>query len=924
VTSTTVTLPSGLTDGDYTIIFVSLNASTGWITTPSGWTDILASTNTVNGSTSGAHAIFYRKWQSGDTDPDIATKSGRVAATPVKVSGADATTFVNTAAVVNQNASGVTTITASSITPSSTTLVCSFMGRHASNGVYLTPFGSISDGMTTIAEANGRATGQTNAGHCIGYQVVTADTATGTREVNAAQNTTGAMGVSFALNEAEGGGGPSNVTVSPTGIASAEAFGSTSSGGTEAAIYSTFDDGTRDGWTESITGNGTTAITSAAAHDGPFGASSNVPATSGDRAALTRSIGPSQSATIRGWWKVTTEGSSSSSNVPFARLFNGSQRLADVYRQNQQAGANVWLRVVEAAGGSNYTYIPTGYTLPVDTWVYVSFTWGLDGIPHLFIDGVEYLNESDAPADFYAATQIDTAWLGSQESGNQGAWAIDSVDVISQSTPDSGEIRHEPILTGETFGSPSITISDPPVDIIPPGIASAEAFGTPTASTTLTVSPSGVATAGAIGAPSVTATLTASPTGIATAGAFGTPSLSTTLTASPAGVATAEAFGAPTVTATLAVVPTGIATAGAFGSPSATAALTASPAGIASVGALGSPTVAATLTASPAGIVGAEAVGSPAVTTSLTASPGGIATGQALGAPALSIPIGTSPDGIASAQAMGSPTIGGNLNTFPPGVASGEAFGSPSVSNPLPVNPVGIATAEAFGTPDVALGAQITPPGIASAEAVGSPAVSALLTTSPAGVDSSEGFGSPTIQSVLHVAQAGAIATAAAFGSPTISEGGADQTVSPAGIPSAGAFGVPFMTWDRTATPASIGSLEAFGTPRLSTVVVTHPATLPPSYGMGVPTLQPKLTASPAGIPSQEAFGVPALEHIVLEVGPTGLSSREAFGAPRITGGSQATPIEMVGALLGRRHSGKLQLPGTTSQTPNRWEGSLD
>lgn len=205
VTSTTVTLPAGLAAGDYTIIVVSLNASSGTITTPSGWTDILPQTNSVNGSTSDCHAIFYRKWVSGDTDPSVTTKSGRVAMTPVRVQGADASTFVDISATVTQTASGATTVTAPTITPTSTTLVCTFNGRDAANGNFQTPYSNLSASMTSIAEASGKATSQTNAGHLIAYEVVTANSATGTRQADPAQSVEGAMGVSFSLNAAASG-----------------------------------------------------------------------------------------------------------------------------------------------------------------------------------------------------------------------------------------------------------------------------------------------------------------------------------------------------------------------------------------------------------------------------------------------------------------------------------------------------------------------------------------------------------------------------------------------------------------------------------------------------------------------------------------------------------------------------------------------
>lgn len=193
-------------------------------------------------------------------------------------------------------------------------------------------------------------------------------------------------------------------------------------------INTTFDDGTSQGWTAQTAGAGTATITAGAAHDGAFGAAGNVPAATVDIANFKRSVGPAQTVTIKGWWRVTTEGAGGS-NVPFARLFSGTQRLADVYRQNAAGGNNVWLRVVKAAGGSNYWFIAVPFTLALNTWVYVEFTWSLTGNPLVKINGTTYLSSANKPADWFAAPSIDTAYLGSQEVGNAGAWNIDTVTV---------------------------------------------------------------------------------------------------------------------------------------------------------------------------------------------------------------------------------------------------------------------------------------------------------------------------------------------------------------------------------------------------------------------------------------------------------------------------------------------------------------
>src|SRR6266496_3467293 len=123
VTSGVVTLPAGLADGDYTILMCSLNATTGTITPPAGWTAILASTNATL-STSDVHAIYYRKWVSGDGDPTVTCTNGRLAVLPIRVQGADGTTFIEVAASVTQQGVAGTTIVAPSVTSTASTNAC--------------------------------------------------------------------------------------------------------------------------------------------------------------------------------------------------------------------------------------------------------------------------------------------------------------------------------------------------------------------------------------------------------------------------------------------------------------------------------------------------------------------------------------------------------------------------------------------------------------------------------------------------------------------------------------------------------------------------------------------------------------------------------------------------------------------------------
>ena len=127
--------------------------------------------------------------------------------------------------------------------------------------------------------------------------------------------------------------------------------------------------------------------------------------------------------------------------------------------------------------------------------------------------------------------------------------------------------------------------------VIPTGVASAAAAGTPTITTATTVVPTGVASAAAAGTPTLTTATTVVPTGVPTAAAAGTPTVTTATTVVPTGVPSAAAAGTPTVTTSTTVVPTGVPSAAAAGSPTITTAVTVVPTGVPSAAAAGTPTI---------------------------------------------------------------------------------------------------------------------------------------------------------------------------------------------------------------------------------------------------------------------------------------------------------------------------------------------
>jgi hypothetical protein len=202
--STGLTLPSGLADGDYTILFCCLNSSTGTISPPAGWDETFPDAQST-ASTSHVTAIYSRKWQSGDTDPVVTCSSGRLAVLPVKVSGADASTLVEGTVGSTSQASATTSVDAPSQSSTvSKLLVTMHSGRHATAGTIIT--WTVDAAMTELAEAAGRAVAATNATLVVAQEVITAGSTTGTRTATASDTATGSRGISMLLKSAPSAG----------------------------------------------------------------------------------------------------------------------------------------------------------------------------------------------------------------------------------------------------------------------------------------------------------------------------------------------------------------------------------------------------------------------------------------------------------------------------------------------------------------------------------------------------------------------------------------------------------------------------------------------------------------------------------------------------------------------------------------------
>lgn len=441
------------------------------------------------------------------------------------------------------------------------------------------------------------------------------------------------------------------------------------------------------------------------------------------------------------------------------------------------------------------------------------------------------------------------------------------------------------IATGEAHGSAVVTTGE--VSVACTGVASAEAFGADRID--LNVAPSSITTAEAFGTSRFD--LNVSCTGVASAEAFGTQRLDLNVSAS--GVATAETHGSTTVTqggTTQDVTASAIASAEAFGSarfdlnlspPSIASAeafgtsrfdLNVSCTSVASTEAFGTARFDQNLTAN--GIATAEAHGSTTVTVgavAITAS--GVATAEAFGAAIVSSATIIAPNGIASSEAFGSDRI--DLNVTANGIATGEAFGAASL--PAIIAPSGIATTEVFGAP--ALRLEILAGSVASAEAFGShiadnAGVQSIQTTS---ITSAEALGGPVLTAGAVTVQAGSVASGEAHGAARI-----DLIFTAIAIGSGEAFGAPVLSL--SIAMGTVASLEAFGSPLFAQPQDVTPAGVASIGAFGVPLVFESfgLVIFCEGVASSESVGSLVLtnldwaERLDLDLRPLGDIELEA------------------------------------------------
>jgi hypothetical protein len=118
-------------------------------------------------------------------------------------------------------------------------------------------------------------------------------------------------------------------------------------------------------WTQSEQkGDGAVRILTNDAHTGTCSAALHVTSSAGSKAFLSKNL-PAGATTVAvdGWFRIDREGGAGS-NVPFFRLFNGTTRVADVYRENLTG--RLFLRSVNASGVVAYQSL--GRTVALNNW----------------------------------------------------------------------------------------------------------------------------------------------------------------------------------------------------------------------------------------------------------------------------------------------------------------------------------------------------------------------------------------------------------------------------------------------------------------------------------------------------------------------------------------------------------------------------
>jgi len=220
-TSSVVPIPTNAQAGDVHYIFCELTASTGAITTPTGYTAVVPQFDSEN-STSAESAVFRKDTtlSGGGGSVTISHSSGRFAAASLAVAGVDTGAFEDVAGASDNGPAGTATaVDAPSLTPANagTLLLTGHTGRRATVGeaVTYTP----PSGMTEEVDVSSAVAAVSNASVEVCSLAVTDTNATGLKTATA-DLAVSASGMAVLVRGLEAGGVSANAeTATGTGTA---------------------------------------------------------------------------------------------------------------------------------------------------------------------------------------------------------------------------------------------------------------------------------------------------------------------------------------------------------------------------------------------------------------------------------------------------------------------------------------------------------------------------------------------------------------------------------------------------------------------------------------------------------------------------------------------------------------------------------
>jgi hypothetical protein len=172
-------------------------------------------------------------------------------------------------------------------------------------------------------------------------------------------------------------------------------------------------------------GDATVAISNATSHTGLCAGVLSVSSSDTSRAYISKDLGGAKTDVWASGWFDVAQGGQPGSNVPYLRFFDGSNRIADVFRQND--GGDAWLRTADGSGGWNY--VKLNMLMPFNSWHQVTLHVAPNGATstvEIWIDGVLAYTST---ACYLPTAQLTTVLLGSEHVSQQAVEYFDDVTI---------------------------------------------------------------------------------------------------------------------------------------------------------------------------------------------------------------------------------------------------------------------------------------------------------------------------------------------------------------------------------------------------------------------------------------------------------------------------------------------------------------